>query len=53
VAANWDIPIIFMTSHVDEEVRAQALDAGAIDFLYKPFPEAELLNAIDQALQRS
>src|SRR5467141_3917290 len=52
-AANWEIPIIFMTAHADEEVRAQALDAGAIDFLYKPFPEEELLNAIDQALQRS
>jgi len=53
VAAKWPIPIIFMTSYVDEAVRAKAIAAGAVDFLYKPFPEDKLLKAIDKALQRS
>jgi FixJ family two-component response regulator len=51
IAANWQIPIIFVTSHADGEARARALDAGAVAFLYKPFHEDELLNAIDAALK--
>jgi len=53
MAAKWPIPIIFMTSYADEAVRVQALAAGAVDFLYKPFTEESLLKAIDKALQRS
>jgi FixJ family two-component response regulator len=53
VAANWQIPIIFITSHVDDEARAQALDAGAVAFLYKPCREDDLLQAIDVALKQS
>jgi FixJ family two-component response regulator len=53
VAANWPIPIIFVTSHADDDARARALDAGAVAFLYKPFREEELLNAIDAALKHS
>lgn len=53
VAANWQIPIIFITSHADDDARARALEAGAVDFLYKPFREEELLNAIDAALRQS
>jgi len=53
VAAKWPIPIIFMTSYADEAVRAKALAAGAVDFLYKPFPEEKLLKAIDKVLHRS
>ena len=34
---GFDIPIIFMTAYPDEAVRARALDAGAVDFLHKPF----------------
>jgi len=52
-AANWPIPIIFITAHADDNARAQALAAGAVDFLYKPFHEEELLNAIDTALKCS
>jgi FixJ family two-component response regulator len=48
---NSQIPIIFITAHADEEVRTQALQAGAVAFLYKPFREEELLNAIHAALQ--
>ena len=53
VAANWGIPIIFITSHADDDARARALEAGAVAFLYKPFREEELLNAIDAALKHS
>ena len=53
VAANWQLPIIFITSHVDDDVRARALEAGAVAFLYKPCREDDLLNAIDAALTRS
>ena len=52
-AAHWHIPIIFITAHADDDARTQALAAGAVDFLYKPFREEELLNAIDTALKRS
>ena len=53
MAANWQIPIIFITSHVDDEARAQALAAGAVAFLYKPCREDGLLQAIDAALKHS
>jgi FixJ family two-component response regulator len=53
VAANWRTPIIFITSHADDGARERALEAGAVAFLYKPFREEELLNAIDAALKHS
>ena len=53
VAANWQIPIIFMTAHADDEARARALEAGAVAFLYKPCREDDLLHAIDVALKHS
>jgi FixJ family two-component response regulator len=53
VGAKWQIPIIFITSHVDDAARTRALEAGALAFLYKPFHEEELLNAIDVALKHS
>jgi len=52
-AANWRIPIIFITSHADGDAQARALEAGAVDYLYKPFREEHLLNAIDVALKHS
>jgi FixJ family two-component response regulator len=51
VGTNCGIPIIFITSHGDDNARTQALEAGAVDFLYKPFREEALLNAIHTALQ--
>ena len=51
VAAAWRLPIVFVTSHVDDDARARAHAAGAIAFLYKPFREQELLDAIDTALR--
>jgi FixJ family two-component response regulator len=50
VASNCRIPIIFITSHGDGDAQARALEAGAVDFLYKPFREEALLKAIDSAL---
>ena len=53
VAANWQLPIIFITSHADDDAQAQALEAGAVAFLYKPCREEDLLHAIDAALNPS
>jgi FixJ family two-component response regulator len=47
------IPLIFITAHGDEVARAQALRAGAVDFLYKPFRDEALLGAIRSALRSS
>jgi FixJ family two-component response regulator len=48
-----DMPIIFMTGHGDIPSTVQAMKAGAIEFLIKPFTDAALLNAIRQAIERS
>jgi FixJ family two-component response regulator len=52
-AADRHMPIIFITAHQDDDRRARALETGAVAFLYKPFYEEELLNAIDSALRGS
>ena len=53
VMANLRVPIIFITAHENDVWRTQALEAGAVAFLYKPFYEEELLDAIDAALNDS
>jgi FixJ family two-component response regulator len=53
VVANSHTPIIFITAHEDDDRRRQALEAGAVAFLQKPFYQEELLNAIDAALKKS
>ena len=50
-ADNSDLPIIFITAHESGDRRRQAIGAGAVAFLNKPFDEADLLNAIDIALK--
>jgi FixJ family two-component response regulator len=50
VAANWRLPIIFITSYVDDDARAAALEAGAAGFLYKPFRDVELLKTMEAVL---
>jgi DNA-binding NtrC family response regulator len=47
------LPIIFLTGHGDIPMTVRAMKAGAVEFLTKPFRDEDLLNAIDQALQRS
>ena len=51
VATDWRLPIIFITSHAGDDARAAALAAGAAGFLYKPFRDDELLNALEAALR--
>jgi DNA-binding NtrC family response regulator len=46
------IPIIFMTGYGDIPMSVRAMKAGAIEFLTKPFRDADLLRAIDQAINR-
>lgn len=48
-----DIPIIFITGYRDVPVTVQAMKAGAVEFLTKPFNEDALLSAIRGALERS
>jgi FixJ family two-component response regulator len=45
------IPIVFITSHAEGDAEAQAIQAGAVAFLYKPCREEALLEAIDSALK--
>jgi len=49
---DLDIPIIFITGHGDIPMTVQAMKAGAVAFLPKPFRDQELLDAIQQALTR-
>jgi FixJ family two-component response regulator len=46
------IPIIFVTAHGDIPMSVKALKSGAVEFLTKPFRDQDLLDAIQQALQR-
>jgi FixJ family two-component response regulator len=48
-----DIPIIFITGYGDVPKTVQAMKAGAVEFLTKPFAEEVLLSAIRQAIDRS
>jgi FixJ family two-component response regulator len=50
-SSDRELPVVFITAHgSDEEVRARALGAGAVDYLLKPLREEEVLKAIDAAL---
>ena len=53
VAANWRIPIIFVTAYADEDVRVRALAAGAVAVLAKPCREEDLRAAIQAALTQA
>ena len=50
--AHIHIPIIFITGHGDIPMSVRAMKAGAVEFLTKPFRDQDLLDAIQQALDR-
>jgi len=50
--AGVQIPIIFITGHGDIPMTVKAMKSGAVEFLTKPFDDQDLLDAIQQALQR-
>jgi FixJ family two-component response regulator len=53
LADRTDMPIIFITGHGDVPMSVQAMKAGAVEFLTKPFNDEVLLDAIRDALERS
>jgi FixJ family two-component response regulator len=53
LAERTDMPIIFITGHADVPMTVQAMKAGAVEFLTKPFQDTVLLDAIRGAIERS
>jgi FixJ family two-component response regulator len=49
-AAGYDIPIVFMTAYENKVSRQQAMQAGAVAFLAKPFGDEQLLQTVRLAL---
>lgn len=47
-----EIPIVFLTGHGDIPTSVQAMKAGAVEFLTKPFDEEDLFQAIQEAIER-
>jgi FixJ family two-component response regulator len=47
-----DLPIVFISGSVDIPTAFQAIKAGAVDFLQKPYPQQQLMDAIYRALRR-
>src|ERR1700761_831975 len=52
IEAGRHIPIIFITAHPDVPMTVRAMKLGAVEFLTKPFRDQDLLDAIQEALQR-
>jgi FixJ family two-component response regulator len=50
--ADIHIPIVFITGHGDIPMSVQAMKAGAIDFLTKPFRDQDMLDAVTRAIER-
>ncbi len=53
LAERTDMPIIFITGHGDVPMTVQAMKAGAVEFLTKPFTNEVLLDAVCSAIERS
>jgi FixJ family two-component response regulator len=51
-AADNQIPIVFITGHGDIPMSVRAMKAGAVEFLTKPFRDQDLLDAVQQAMER-
>ena len=47
-----EIPIVFLTGHGNIPASVQAMKAGAVEFLTKPFEEGDLLRAVSEAVER-
>jgi FixJ family two-component response regulator len=47
---GFSIPVIFITAHSDASERPRLMRSGAVDCLFKPFSEAQLLKALSAAL---
>ena len=52
LARDYTLPIIFITGHGDIPMSVQAMKAGAIEFLTKPFRDQDLLEAVQHAIER-
>jgi len=52
LAAKIEMPVVFITGHGDIPMTVQAMKAGAVDFLPKPFRDQDLLDAVQRALER-
>src|SRR5579871_7030050 len=52
VESNTHIPIVFITGHGDIQMSVRAMKTGAVEFLTKPFRDQDLLDAVQQALDR-
>src|SRR5271169_6345119 len=50
--ARIEIPIVFITGHGDIQMSVRAMKAGAVEFLTKPFRDQDLLDAVEQAIER-
>ena len=50
LVATHPIPIIFITAHFDQKTQSQAMQAGAVRFLSKPFSDDALIDALQSAL---
>jgi FixJ family two-component response regulator len=53
IAQGHSVPVIFITAFPEMKARAQALAAGAIGFLAKPFDDKGLIECLDEALARA
>lgn len=49
---GWGIPVIFVTGHGDVPMAVEAMRAGAVDFLQKPFKDDELIRRVQKALEQ-
>lgn len=52
IDANIQIPIVFITAHGDIQMSVRAMKAGAVEFLTKPFRDQDLLDAVQEAVDR-
>ena len=50
IANRYEIPVIFITAHGDDAARLRALRNGALEYLFKPFSEEALIDAIHMSL---